>query len=94
MHLPCQLDAFPAPISGHVLDLSYDGACLSYDVDAAPQQLESVQCIEIEDVGVFEALLRWQRDGRVGISFRHPDRARVKVEAFFSQLDVRIKGRG
>ena len=85
LNFSCTATAVHSEIAGILTDLSYSGACIEIDPDDLSFPLSDLRRIEVDGMGGFDIIYRWQRGDKIGVSFRTEDFARPKIAKFFEK---------
>ena len=85
LDIPCQIATWDIVYPALLVDLSYDGACLSLPEMADDCPNKELKHLTLPDVGRLDIIFRWQRENRIGVSFRMEAVSRPLIAEFFDQ---------
>lgn len=79
-------------MTGKVFDISRTGLCLDIEQIFMPP-MGAVITISCKQIGVIEGHVRWQRNGRIGVSFGNNSNSTAKVISYFRHVHPEAMGR-
>lgn len=81
---------FAKAVKGRIVDVSVDGIALDLSGPISADTGSRVR-VECDEIGVLDGIIRWLRNGRVGIEFDPTSNASAKVAAYFRFFHTEVK---
>lgn len=87
LNLPCQLMTAEEQFAGKIVDLSFGGASIQLSEGLETANPRSIRHLTSDHIGLCDVIFRWERQGRIGVSFKNEDLVRPQLAEFLENTE-------